>query len=756
MAERITLAELDIDVDAILQKQGEYLLQIQELRQANSNLKENMGDLTDATEEQAQAYAANDAQLKKLNTEYSRNKAFLSEATNGVNGLSDAMGKENKTIDDARKNNSELIKLRSKVNATTKEGQAAIVEINKKIDQNNSFIKENVSQLEKQKINIGNYASALDAVAPGLGSFISGLQASATSAKTATQASNFLRVALIALPFLAIVAAISTLIKAFASTQKGMDAINRLLAPLKGGFDSLIGVIQDISTNIFDQLGDRFTIASGKIQQGLTLIQIGWAKVSGNTEKAAELLTEYDNRAKDITDAQERINKKTEDFRNILSGAVDRMKEGAETQKEIERLTIAIERAQIAAVVPLEKARLAYRELDGISKDTSRTEEERLKALDEAEKQLQFIIKTEQDINALKVKRLELSQTLNDTDRAGELELQELIAEGIGVQEEYQKALNKIIALRSSIQSKAANDAVKGAQNELKEEIKSLKEIEDEKRSIDEKRKLEDLIAFEEKLNTLRGQSDSELLIYKAKLDRQQQLDKEKAIAEIEDKELLDRKLKVIDDQYSQYRIDLEKQVQREKLAATAQLFSSIGTLVNKNSAAGKALAIAQTTIETFLGAQRAFSQTPGEIFIKSAAAAAAVAQGLARVGAISNVKLPRFKDGTERFIGVGTDTSDSNLALLSVNERVMSAKHNRAIGFNMSNDELVRAAQFYKTYHSNSTINDARIVGAINQTTATIARKKYPGINITKDGLVKVVSDGQNTQKYVNQTYLS
>jgi hypothetical protein len=756
MAERITLAELDIDVDAILQKQGEYLLQIQELRQANSNLKENMGDLTDATEEQAQAYAANDAQLKKLNAEYNRNKTFLSEATNGVNGLSDAMDRENKTIDDARKNNSELIKLRSKVNATTKEGQAAIVEINKKIDQNNSFIKENVSQLEKQKINIGNYASALDNVIPGLGSFISGLQASATSAKTATQASNFLRIALIAIPLVAIAAAISTLVKAFASTQRGMDAINRLLAPLKGGFDSLIGVIQDISTNIFDQLGDRFTIASGKIQQGLTLIQIGWAKVSGNTEKAAELLTEYDNRAKDITDAQERINKKTDEFRNILSGAVDRMKEGAETQKEIERLTIAIERAQIAAVVPLEKARLAYRELEGISKDTSKTEEERLKALDEAEKQLKFIIKTEQDINALKVKRLELSQTLNDTDRDGELELQQLIAEGIGVQAENQKALNKIIAQRSSIQSKAANEAVKDAQNELKEEIKSLKEIEAEKRSIDEKRKLEELIAFEEKLNTLRGQADSELLIYKAKLDRQQQLDREKAIAEIEDKELLDRKLKVIDDQYSQYRIDLERQVQREKLAATAQLFASIGTLVNKNSAAGKSLAIAQTTIETFLGAQRAFSQTPGEIFIKSAAAAAAVAQGLARVGAISNVKLPRFKDGTERFIGVGTDTSDSNLALLSVNERVMSAKHNRAIGFNMSNDELVRAAQFYKTYHSNSTINDARIVGAINQTTATIARKKYPGINITKDGLIKVVSDGQNTQKYVNQTYLS
>jgi hypothetical protein len=749
--ERITLAELDIDIDAIVTKQAEYLSQISELKAAQSELKSALDDTTEATDEQAKSYVENDAALKKLNQEYNRNKAFLAEVETGVNGLTDAMNKENKSIEDARKNNSELTKIRNKVNTTTVEGRKAIEEINKKIDENNKFVKENVSQLEQQKINIGNYGSALDAISPGLGSFITGLQSSAQGMMATTRATNFLKVALLALPILAIVAAVSTLIKAWAGTQKGMDAINRLIAPLKGGFDSLIGVLQDISTNIFDTLGDRWTVVSGKIMQGLTLIQIGWAKVSGNTEKATLLLAEYDARAAEIAESQERINQKNQELSDILAGAVDRMKEGAETQKEIERLTIAIERAQIAATVPLEKARLAYMELLGASQDISKSDEERLQALADAEKQLQFIIKTEQDINNLKQKRLELSQTLNDTDRAGELELQQLIADGIAIQSENQKKLNTITKQREALSKKAATEAIKDVEQKAKAEIQAIKDVDAERRTVEEERKLRELIEFEEKLSNLRANSNSRLLIEQARLDREKQLEIQKAQETIENKELLTRKLELIDQKYADYQVQLEREVTTQKFMVISSLLGAVGGLLNRQSGIGKSLAIAQTLIDTYLGAQRAFSQTFGGIVIKSAAAAAAVAQGLGRVAAIRSVNVPKFKDGTTRVMGAGTETSDSILSLLSKNERVLSASDNRAIGFDMSNRDLVQAARMYKY---NLSMNDRGIINAINETNTTLKTK--PTLHITKEGLIATVSNGQSQHKYITNNFLS
>lgn len=156
---------------------------------------------------------------------------------------------------------------------------------------------------------------------------------------------------------------------------------------------------------------------------------------------------------------------------------------------------------------------------------------------------------------------------------------------------------------------------------------------------------------------------------------------------------------------------DSIKQLEDAKRMAALNTISAVGDalgafsqLVGQNTEAGKALAIAQTTIDTYVAAQKAYlSQLqfePSAPIRATIAAAAAVASGLARVATIAAVNVPKpsaqkgaistgqsagFKDGVVDLNGPGTGTSDSIPAWLSRGESVITARSTSA-----KRDELV------------------------------------------------------------------
>src|SRR5690606_26711545 len=92
---------------------------------------------------------------------------------------------------------------------------------------------------------------------------------------------------------------------------------------------------------------------------------------------------------------------------------------------------------------------------------------------------------------------------------------------------------------------------------------------------------------------------------------------------------------------YALMQVELERQVQNQKLSVYAGFAGAIGSLFGKQTVAAKIAAVAQATINTYLGATATFAQTPGGIIIKSAAAASAVASGLKSIKEILKVKAP-------------------------------------------------------------------------------------------------------------------
>src|SRR5690606_6160262 len=115
------------------------------------------------------------------------------------------------------------------------------------------------------------------------------------------------------------------------------------------------------------------------------------------------------------------------------------------------------------------------------------------------------------------------------------------------------------------------------------------------------------------------------------------------------------------------------------KLGYVSDMIGSIASLMDQQSNEYKALASAQALIETFLGAQRAYTSTLAVPVIGPAlapiAAGAAVVAGLVNVAKINGVKL---KDGIIGIDGPGTETSDSIPAQLSKGESVMTAKETK------------------------------------------------------------------------------
>ena len=124
--------------------------------------------LDTSTKDGAAAFVKNDAAIKKLTRESKKYERVLTELSKGsLNSaannktLNSALNSEVKSVNQARASNKRLLAIRNDLNLSTKKGVEAQKKINAQVQKNNAFIKTNVSGLEKQKINIGNYGTAV-------------------------------------------------------------------------------------------------------------------------------------------------------------------------------------------------------------------------------------------------------------------------------------------------------------------------------------------------------------------------------------------------------------------------------------------------------------------------------------------------------------------------------------------------------------------------------------------------------------------
>jgi hypothetical protein len=366
-----------------------------------------------------------------------------------------------------------------------------------------------------------------------------------------------------------------------------------------------------------------------------------------------------------------------------------------------------------------ELARQEYaRKLDeAIAADEKKRNDKRLKELDAAA-QIE-IDKRDTDLKTL--------QSFYDQKLAIELQNEELSeSEKQALREKYsklaQEAINKDILTRLQVELEANRGNYKEQLRiyaELQTELTKNLQLGEQERAVLLKQYQDSLLStldlsYQNQVDALNVNYDEFRKFDKeyfdgqraAQAQYQKELDDLNKKKTISDQEYLSRSLKL-----SKARRDidlLERKTKEETVAAVGDAFGNLSKIVGEDTKAGKAFAIAKTTIDTYSSAVAAYRALAGIPVVGPAlgaiAAAAAVAAGIANVKKIVSVQVPTDSGGSGggtgatpppppiqvnavkraqggMILGPGGQQSDSITTALSSGEFVVNARSTKLFG---------------------------------------------------------------------------
>jgi hypothetical protein len=216
--------------------------------------------------------------------------------------------------------------------------------------------------------------------------------------------------------------------------------------------------------------------------------------------------------------------------------------------------------------------------------------------------------------------------------------------------EEYNAKLIEIEKLRTDIRTQAKEkkdkedeEAKKKREAFDKDNLERAKEYDEkEKKRIDDTRARNNSVLEAERERRASHINDLNDI---AKDETLSEEERYAALDELRKKDLL------TDQQVSDAKIAIaqkEAEAKKQLLQTTAQILGTLSDLAGKQTAEGKALAIAQATIDTYLSASSAYAAAAkiDPIVLAPIAAGAAILAGIARVKAIADVQVPNGGGG--------------------------------------------------------------------------------------------------------------
>lgn len=329
MAEVINIATFNFDLDRLNKSIDDYQKRLFELQKEqkryadqNKGLESQMKNLVEAQkllisagQKESQSYKDVEAQIKSVNAqqeqlyknqrnlqiETGKVRAEYTRATKAQQAMRNSMGellssteayeqalkREVKTKEDAKKSTAELIKLGDQLDLTNEDNVKTLELLNKKIDENNEFVRQNSSAMQQQRMNIGNYQQDVKDALNELNLFNGGLAGFSSRATQAGGATALLGNSLkavtsatvgmtkAALAFIAtpIGAVIAVLAGAFLLVQNALkrseDATNKLkvaFAPLTGIIKMVMKALEPLGEFLIDGLVAGLEMATTAFQ----------------------------------------------------------------------------------------------------------------------------------------------------------------------------------------------------------------------------------------------------------------------------------------------------------------------------------------------------------------------------------------------------------------------------------------------------------------------------------------------------------
>jgi hypothetical protein len=468
-----------------------------------------------------------------------------------------------------------------------------------------------------------------------LGQWVNLFQSAKMAIGTNVKALGRLKVALMSTGIGAIVVVLGSLITYLTSTQEGMDKITSVTRPLRAIFQSVLGVIQKLGKLGFDRLAEAISNPKQALQdlwqfikdqfmariQSLGILAQGVAKIfKGEFSEGAKLM------ADGAIQMATGIENATDKIKGAAVATAEFISDAAAAGTQLDQMTKQMEKMELDMITRRAELNVQYQKSRELSMDASLTEQERIAAARRAIDAQNELLKMEQDFMNVKIDRMKLEHSLNDTSREDEKELAQLIAQ----RTEFEaSAAKKRMTVNSTLNAllKAQNKARFEEEQRLEEEAQMRKQRQVEMANLElasvRTIELESLAQHEGLKNeVIRAALNTELENRQAAAEATYQQQQEQNQREIE----ADRQ-----------KWEARQQASQSFANAAVSIMNFLGVNSEQMTGFQKALTIAQIAIDTASAISSLTAQSqanPANSVTFGAAGIAQFAAGIARITA--------------------------------------------------------------------------------------------------------------------------
>ena len=586
--ERINIAQVDIDVEALINKSAEVRQRIMEVSDQMKALKDalNKGGIS------VQEYTRQMALLQNVQRENQREQRAYDNLISSHIAVQHQTMQANNTLTGSIRELGTALAQNRRIYEDFTQAQRESAEgkqLLETIHAQDEAYRELQRSIGVTQVDVGNYRQAiLDAfnsnneLSNSLRSLTSGfetikdklalvkapftyfvqygrlsaptMEQMASATEKSSTSLKILRGAIIATGIGALVVVLGSLIAYFTSTQEGINKVNKVLTPLKVVFQTLIGVVQNFGKYLLEaithpkqMLIDLLDFLKSQFMNRLTgMIDVfkGIGKII--TGDIKEGIKQVGEAAAQTVTGVENVVGKVKEAGKAMSDTID---EAVKRGQRIEEIGVKLASSEADFIKQSEALKLEFEEQNQIARDTSNTLKEReiaAKKSIELQKELNKLVT---DRKNLEVEIIELKQQSNDTSDKERAELE-------GKRAEINKAKSEQIHSEIA-QTKLLNNIHKAANDQANAQAK---EAADKARAHLEEQLKWQREAVEEyvKTNSAVAQSLQERLAIEEKgmQDRLALLDKEKANGLIKKNEY-EKQKREIEEAYLKTRVEL-------------------------------------------------------------------------------------------------------------------------------------------------------------------------------------------------------
>lgn len=708
MAEDVTLLDLSFNtaeavdgLDALIKKSLELSDEKKQLvKQINAeklalagirqNYKDNLLDQTAFEKQSEKSEMAIIALTKQLNN----NKIATSENAAQIKAHTTIVNSEAESVETLRAqlalNTKALNKMSVEQRTNTESGKQMVAQTKE--------ISDRLKELEKgvgdTRRNVGNYAEDIEAATANLGG-MTGATGQMIKGMTGGIASiKAFNAALMANPFVAIASAILAVISAIG---KLMDRNNELAVSVK----TILAPIELIITKVLDAVAALFAeivkvfewLAEAyiKVYNWLGLISDETVKSIETARGMAQVQRDIYNAETDNVLVLARQRRELEKMKTVVADQTKSLQERTEAADRGVEILRQMEEAELGVLRAKYEQIKAQNALSYTSDEDRRKEVEALAALEQ--KQAEY--------EAQRRELIGQRSGFENTERANAAAADKKRAEDYA--KAQKEAAEKAKKAKEDADKKAAETAKRVQQEVLKSYETGITELQlrirernigivDKRKSLEDQNELnqailekeryrleqglitqaefdnlryEQRVSFQEKVAAIEAEEEAKRKEAKAMdLENQRAIDEENITSDFERETLrleqqyqmevaaaekVGADVTLIEAKYAQIREKREKELVNAKLQMTADIAGQISNIMGQESAAGKVFALAQATINTYLGASKAIAQ--GGIW-GVAQAAIVIAAGLKQVASIVKVKedVPKTNTSVRKY----------------------------------------------------------------------------------------------------------